>query len=52
MLDGDTLIIKKVMNKKTWAEITKPLREAKKKIREDEVVDLIHRMRAKERAAK
>lgn len=50
VLDGDTLIVKKVMAKKIWEEVTKPLREAKKKIREDEVVDLIHRMRAKKRA--
>ena len=50
VLDGDTLIIKKVTTKKTWEEITRPLREAKKKIREDEVVDLIHKIRAEKRA--
>ena len=30
----------------TFAEITKPLKEAMKNIREDEVVDIIHRFRA------
>ena len=30
---------------KSFSEITKPLREAKKKINEEDVVDLIHRMR-------
>lgn len=49
VLDGDTLIIKKVMTKKTWAELTKPLRSAAKNIREEDVVDLIHRMRREKR---
>ncbi|MFA5993231.1 MAG: AbrB/MazE/SpoVT family DNA-binding domain-containing protein [Candidatus Pacearchaeota archaeon] len=49
VLSGDSLIVKKV-NMKTFEEITKPLREAKKKIREDEVTDLIHRFREKQRA--
>ena len=49
ILNGDTLIIKKVMTKKTWAELTKPLREAAKNIREEDVVDLIHRMRREKR---
>ena len=54
LLDGDTLIVKKVMTKKTWEEITRPLREAAKKpgFKEEDVVDLIHRMRAKDRAKK
>lgn len=43
-LDGDTLLIKKVENL-SWNEITKPLRIAKKKIREDEVPDLVHKIR-------
>ena len=44
ILEDDTLIMKKVTSE-TFAEITKPLREADKKIKEDEVVDLIHKMR-------
>lgn len=45
VLDGDTLIIKKVMTKKTFSELTEPFRRAKKKIREEDVVDLIHKIR-------
>ncbi len=41
---GDTLLVKKV-TKKTFADITKPLREAPKKIKEEEVTRLIHRLR-------
>lgn len=44
VLGDNTLLIKKITTK-TFAEITKPLREAKKKIEESEVVDLIHRHR-------
>jgi len=47
-LTGDSLIMKKV-SMETFAEITKPLKEAEKKIREDEVVDLIHRIRKEKR---
>lgn len=49
VLSGDSLIMKKV-NLKTFGEVTRPFREAKKKIKEDEVTDLIHRLRAKKRA--
>jgi len=42
--EDDTLLMKKV-TQQSFAEITKPLREAKKKIREEDVVDLIHRFR-------
>ena len=44
VLADDSLLIKKV-NMKTFAEITKPLKEAQKKIKESEVVDLIHKVR-------
>lgn len=46
VLADDTLLIKKV-SIKTFAEITKPLKEAAKKanLQEKDVVDLIHRMR-------
>jgi len=44
VLTDDSLLVKKV-NMQTFAEITKPLREAKKKIKEEEVVDLVHRFR-------
>ena len=50
-LTGDSLIMKKV-SMETFAEITRPLREAKKKIREDEVVDLIHKIRKEKRERK
>jgi AbrB family looped-hinge helix DNA binding protein len=47
-LQDGSLIVKKV-NTQTFAEITKPLREAEKKIREDEVVDLVHKIRKSKR---
>ncbi|KKT71667.1 MAG: Transcription regulator, SpoVT/AbrB family [Candidatus Collierbacteria bacterium GW2011_GWB1_44_6] len=43
-LGDDTLIIKKI-NSQTFEELTKPLRDAKKKIKESEVNALIHRLR-------
>jgi AbrB family looped-hinge helix DNA binding protein len=46
---GDSLIIKKVNIKKTWEELTKPLRDAPKKIKEEDVVDLVHRIRKEKR---
>ena len=42
--EDDTLLMKKV-NTESFAELTKPLREAKKKIREEDVPALIHRFR-------
>jgi len=53
MLAGDSLIIKKV-SMQTFEEITKPLKEAVKKtgIKEEDVVDMIHRFRAEKRARK
>jgi AbrB family looped-hinge helix DNA binding protein len=47
ILDGDTLIIKRVMAKKTWEQLTKPLREAAKKsdLREEEITGIIHKFR-------
>ena len=47
VLSGDTLIVKKIEDL-SWEQITKPLREAKKKIKEDDVVDLVHKLRKKE----
>jgi len=48
VLADDTLLIKKVSTK-TFAEITKPLKEAAKKagLKESEVVDIVHRARAR-----
>ena len=43
-LENDTLLIKRI-TQMSFAEITKPLREAKKKIKEEDVVGLIHRFR-------
>ena len=45
-LEGDSLMIKKVESL-SWSEVTKPLREAKKKIKEEDVPDLIHKLRKK-----
>jgi AbrB family looped-hinge helix DNA binding protein len=47
-LTGDSLLMKKV-SMETFEEITAPLKEAKKKIREDKVVDLIHKIRKEKR---
>ncbi len=45
-LEGDSLLIKKVENL-SWKDITKPLREAKKKIREEDVPELVHKLRTR-----
>mgnify|MGYP005682676069 FL=1 len=53
VLSGDTLILKKITpDKKSWAELTKPLRDAPKKIREEDVVDLVHKVRREKREKK
>ena len=52
ILDGDTIIIKKVMTEKTWEEVTRPMREVNKKIKEEDVVDLIHKVRKEKRERK
>ncbi len=51
VLDGDTLIIKKVEAEKTFAEITKPLKENAKRtgLKESDVVDIVHRFRKEKR---
>ncbi len=51
VLTNDSLIMKKV-NMQTFEEVTRPLRETKKKIKENEVVDLIHKIRARKRHEK
>lgn len=51
VLTDDSLIMKKV-SMQTFEEITKPLKEAKKKIKEEDVVDFIHKARARKRAEK
>ena len=43
-LENDTLLIKRI-TQMSFAEITKPLRNAKKKIREEDVVGLMHKFR-------
>ena len=52
VLTNDSLIVKKV-SIQSFAEITKPLREAAKKsgLKEEDVVDLIHRMRKERKAS-
>jgi len=44
LLKDNTIIMRKVIPE-SWEEITRPFREAKKKIKESEVPDLIHKMR-------
>lgn len=44
VLEGDTLLVKRV-SELPWEKITKPLHESKKRIKEEEVVGLIHRLR-------
>ncbi|MFA5050339.1 MAG: AbrB/MazE/SpoVT family DNA-binding domain-containing protein [Candidatus Micrarchaeia archaeon] len=43
-LEEDTLLIKKV-SAQTWDQITKPLRQLKKKIAQENVTKMIHGMR-------
>jgi len=45
-LEDDTLLMKKV-SVESFAQLTRPLREAKKKIREENVTDLVHKLRKK-----
>jgi len=45
-LEDDTLLIKKLTSD-TWEQITKPLKEQKKKISQPQVNDLIHKLRKK-----
>ena len=47
-LENDTVLMKKVSTE-SFAELTKPLRDAKKKIEEKDVPALIHRLRSKKR---
>lgn len=51
VLTDDSLIMKKV-NMQTFEEVTRPLREAKKKIKEKEVVNLIRKLRTRKRYEK
>ena len=44
VLEGDMLLVKKI-NDLHWRDITKPLRKARKKITEDAVTDLVHKIR-------
>jgi len=46
MLQDDTLLMKKV-TAQSFESITQPLREAKKKIEEEDVSELVHRLRRK-----
>ncbi len=46
ILQNDTLVMKKV-TAESFASITEPLRKAKKKIKEEDVVGFIHAMRKK-----
>lgn len=46
VLEGDALVMKRVSTL-SWDEITRPLRDASKKIKEDEVPALIQKMRSK-----
>lgn len=44
VVEDDTILMRKV-TAASFSEITKPLREATKKIKENEVVNLIHNIR-------
>jgi len=46
LLEEDTLLIKKV-SAETWESLTKQLRSQKKMIRQEDVTEIIHRMRKK-----
>ena len=46
VLENDTLLMKKVTSE-TFAQLTRPLRKAKKKIKESEVTGFIHKIRKK-----
>ena len=46
LMSDDSLLVKKV-SVESFSEITKPLREAKKKIEENQVNALIHRQRTR-----
>lgn len=50
MLQDKTLVLKKVSDV-SWAEVTAPLRKAKKKIKESEVDALIHAFRTHEKSS-
>ncbi len=43
-LQGDSLLMRKVQTL-SWENVTRPLREATKKIREEDVVGLVHKVR-------
>jgi len=45
-LEEDTLLVKKV-SAQTWGQLTKPLRQQKKRIEEGQVTGLIHNLRKK-----
>jgi AbrB family looped-hinge helix DNA binding protein len=44
LLEDDTLLMKKVTTE-SFAQLTKPLRNAKKKIKEEDVPELVHKLR-------
>lgn len=44
MLEGDALLMKKVSNM-SWSQLTEPLVKAKKKIKEEEVVAFVKKIR-------
>ena len=43
-LEDDTLLVKK-LNAQTWEQVTRPLRQSRKKIAQNHVDALIHRLR-------
>ena len=51
ILDGDTLIVKRVMTPKNWEELTRPIREAVKKtdLKESDIQDIVKRFRKAKR---
>lgn len=53
VLSDDSLLVKKV-NMRTFAEITKPLKDAAKKagLKEEDVVDIVHKFREEKQKKK
>ncbi len=48
LVQDDAIIMRKITSE-TFASVSEPLRKAKKKIKEEDVVDLIHKLRAAKR---
>ena len=54
ILDGDTLLVRKVMTPKTWEELTRPIREAVKKtnLKESDIPGIVKKVLKKKKKKK